>query len=104
MKNTVETTCKSAGMYQYSKTILAYFCVSMLFFFAATNSVYADRKVPDCFKAHGLKDPGDKVNALYILIDQTTYLTQAMKETLSNWFLTGVNTVTELNCYASRPI
>lgn len=54
-----------------------------------SHPLQAAVKIPSCFKTLGLQTPASKVDTLYIFIDQTTYLTKAMKtniiDLVSDW-------------------
>ena len=49
-----------------------------------TSSAYAATQVTSCFKTLGLQNPVDKVDSLYIFIDQTIFLTKYMKTNIIN--------------------
>jgi len=60
---------------------------------AFANSVIAEIKITSCYEELHLKNPHNKLDALYIFIDQTTYLTKTMKSNIvsliSDWGKNG---------------
>jgi len=52
--------------------------------FTFQSHALAEIKIKSCFKELNLVNPKDKLDALYIFIDQTTYLTKKMKNNIAS--------------------
>ncbi len=78
------TTCQKKNGYKqrFSDRITFAYLLTIAFFIFTSDS-FAEIKINSCYSELSLENPNNKLDALYIFIDQTTYLTKAMKNNIT---------------------
>lgn len=74
---------KSACKKRFSDRITFAYLLTIAFFLFGNHS-FAEIKIKSCYEDLDLENPNHKLDALYIFIDQTTYLTKAMKKSVTS--------------------
>ncbi len=82
MFQTIMSQKKSACKQRFSGRITFAYLLTIAFFVFANHS-FAKIKIKSCYEDLNLENPNHKLDALYIFIDQTTYLTKTMKKSIA---------------------
>lgn len=78
------TTWFTTGSSSAKRAPMIMVCLLTFCLFAVTANLHAAVNINSCYQQLGLQNPDDKMDALYIFVDQTTYLTKDMKTNIIN--------------------